>query len=102
MTDLVEKIAWELMITSGSPSCQPADYLPDAKAALRAIKDAGYAVVPVEITEEMYDATEAQIPDVALEKFARATHDSGLRNDAIEAVYEALLTAAPDITGDEK
>ena len=52
----------------------------EAKAALRAIKDAGYAVVPVEMSDEMAAACGSTF---------------------LSEMYRQILAAAPDVTGDE-
>jgi len=53
----------------------------DAEAAIGAIRAAGWAVVPVEPTEEMFDAG----------------HASSAHGHGIVALYRAMLAAAPGV-----
>jgi len=53
----------------------------DAEAAIAAICAAGWAVVPVEPTEEMFDAG----------------HASSAHGHGIVALYRAMLAAAPGV-----
>jgi hypothetical protein len=52
-----------------------------AEAALAAIRKAGWAVVPVEPTEEMFDAM----------------HASSAHGHGIVALYRAMIAAAPEV-----
>ena len=76
----------------------------DAKAALRAIDAAGYAVVPKEPTEDMTWA--------GADGRKAAARMGGVHGQTMEetykhtfkyelAIYRAMLAASPDVTGDE-
>ena len=84
--ELVERIArdlWEVPLGQ-FPSWNGKSYLADAAIVLAAIRAAGWAVVPVEPTEEMRRATwEAQY------RFA----NSGLANPKQEEVVQAFVQA---------
>jgi len=58
-------------------------YMPEARAALTAIREAGYAVVPVEPTEKMLEAGWRILPDM-------------LGGDAPGEVYRAMIAAAQE------
>ena len=90
MTDLVEKMAGAMCDANVPDDVRPTQepWIIRSKAALRAIKDAGYDVVPVEPSEQQ------------LYKAHRTAQPTDL--NIIRSVYAAMLAAAPDITGDEK
>jgi len=72
--ELIEAIAWAIF----GPNCTADGAV---KAALAAIRAAGWAVVPVEPTEEMFDAG----------------HASSAHGHGIVALYRAMLAAAPEM-----
>jgi hypothetical protein len=92
--ELVEQIARGIMCARPNGGCLVTDWqreerqnpaiervLSDARAALAAIRAAGWAVVPVEPTEEMFDAG----------------HASSAHGHGIVALYRAMLAAAPGV-----
>jgi len=93
--DLIEKMRDEIGVTLGGGTDDPtlwemhlAVCEQSAKAALRAIDEAGYAVVPKEPSEEMIIATVGYVLAPA--------------RDAGRHAYSAFLAAAPDVTGGVK
>ena len=81
--ELVERIARDLFeVPFGQfPSWNGKTYLADAAIALAAIRAAGWAVVPVEPTDEMFEAG----------------HEEVLGGSGVIATYRAMLAAAPEV-----
>jgi len=98
MTNLIEAITQAICEYDDDELIEQNDYVPYAKAALQAIEDAGYQVVPKELTGEMID-------EGANTYHTTRTHLAGRKrvfvpNDWMNAVYKAMLVAAPDVKGE--
>jgi hypothetical protein len=81
--ELLERIARDLFeVPFGQfPPWNGKSYLADAAIALAAIRAAGWAVVPVEPTDEMFEAG----------------HEEVLGGSGVIATYRAMLAAAPGV-----
>ena len=113
MTDLVEKIARGIIASKdAAPNISPdildklwRNYAPEAMAALRAIDAAGYAVVPTKLTAEngMKYALIGEFKE-HVELVDEHGNDHTVTVDVswstIKQIHDAVVAAAPDITGD--